>query len=93
MELANEKWIDGDESGLLGQFASNRGYSDLIKASAGYPALSNFFRVGVTDEVTRVREELGRLAERASADVASTARALLALSDGQELIIITDGES
>jgi hypothetical protein len=85
--LANEKWIEftargaggddesgvGDESGLLGQFASGRGLSDLVKlvkASSGYPALSDFLLHGVTDHVAEVREELGRLAEHAPADVA-----------------------
>jgi hypothetical protein len=108
--LANEKWIEftargaggddesgvGDESGLLGQFASGRGLSDLVKlvkASSGYPALSDFLLHGVTDHVAEVREELGRLAEHAPADVASTAKALSELAEGQELIIITNGVS
>ena len=56
IELANEKWIDGDESGILGQFASTRGYSDLIRAAYSYTALSRFFERGATEDVVEVKK-------------------------------------
>jgi hypothetical protein len=98
IELANEKWLDGNKRGLLGQFASTRGYSDLIAAveakAADYPALDLFFERGATDQVDQVRKELAKLAaETDGDDVASTARALSRLAKGQELIIITNGAS
>ena len=93
IELANEKWIDSNEAGLLGQFASTKGYSDLIKAAFGYAELSRFFRDGATDKVEEVRAELRQLIRRTSPDVASTAKALLALSMGETLLIIANGAS
>jgi len=91
VELANEKFIDGDESGLLAQLASTRGYSDLIRAATTYAALSELFRDGATEKVDEVRKELSQLVKRGSPDVASTAKALLELSDGQKMLIITNG--
>jgi hypothetical protein len=95
LELANGNWLDGDESGLLGQFASTLGYSDLIAHSQGYPALESFFRKGATEQVPQVRTELEKLAGHAPAmppaDVASTAKALMQLSEGQNFLIITNG--
>ena len=92
-ELANEKWIDGDRKGLLGQFASTKGYGDLIEAANGkdYPVLFQFFTDGVTAEVEQARAELMRLAAVSRKDVASTARAMRKLADGQEIIIVTNG--
>jgi hypothetical protein len=91
IELANARWLDGHEDGLLGQFASTRGYSDLIRAASSYAALSELFRDGATEKVDEARKELAQLVKRGSPDVASTARALLELSDGQEMLIITNG--
>ena len=91
IELANEKWMDGDERGLLGQFASTRGYSDLVRAAFSYPALARFLELGATEKVDDVRGELKELARRASKDVASTAKALLDLSDEQTMLIVTNG--
>ena len=91
VEVATEKWLDGHESGLLGQFASTRGYSDLIKAANGYAALSKFFNDGATDNVKAVQSELSELAKHGRADVKSTAQALLDLSKGQEFLVITNG--
>jgi hypothetical protein len=95
IELANEKWLDGKGKGLLGQFASTRGYSDLIAAVKGrkYPVLKEFFNSGVTGDVERARAELKKLADdpKTDADVATTANALRDLADGQEVVVITDG--
>jgi hypothetical protein len=96
VQLANAKWLDGEESGLLGQFASTRGYSDLIAAVESkvrnYPAINMFFERGVTEHVNQVRAELAKLVKATGdKDVASTAKALLELSDGQKMLIITNG--
>jgi hypothetical protein len=91
IELANEKWLGHLPSGLLGQFASTKGYSDLIAAADDYLTLREFFKDGVTGDVDKVRAELKELAEEASADVSSTAKALRDLAEGQEIIIITNG--
>ena len=93
LELANEKWLDGHEDGLLGQFASTSGYSDLITAAQGFPALKRFFDLGATENIDDVRAELKQLIKRASGDVKSTAKALLDLSEGQDMLIITNGEN
>ena len=93
LELANEKWIDGDSDGLLGQFASTQGYSDLITAVHGFPTLLKFVTLGATENVDEVRAELKQLIKRASGDVKSTAKALLDLSEGQDMLIITNGEN
>jgi hypothetical protein len=93
MNLANSKWLEGDESGLLGQFASNSGYSALIFAAehGDYPELEQWFESGVTDRVAEVQKELEHLVASASSDVASTASALLELTKGQDLLIVTNG--
>ena len=51
-ELANEDWVGRKESGLLGQFASTQGYGDLVKATKGYPILSQFFKDGVFPDIS-----------------------------------------
>jgi hypothetical protein len=93
VELANEKWLDGDEAGLLGQFASTKGYSDLILAAehGDYPELEQWFESGVTDRVAEVQKELERMSASAPSDIASTASALLELTKGQDLLIVTNG--
>ena len=96
IELANEKWLGYNPNGLLGQFASTRGYSDLIEAVEGkeeYPALNEFFETGVTGKVETCRAELKRLANDSDTpvDVISTAKALRDLADGLEVAIITNG--
>ncbi len=95
MYLANEKWLDGRGKGLLGQFASTKGYSDLIAAVEGekYRALNEFFEHGVTGDVKTCRAELKKLADdpKTDADGATTANALRDLVDGLEVAIITNG--
>ena len=84
----------GNGTELLGQFASNKGYSDLIHATAkDYPALKKFFSYGATDDISNVERELVVLADVSEdADVVSTAKALAGLIDGQDVAVITNGE-
>ena len=93
LELANEKWLGHNPNGLLGQFATTGGYTELIAAANAkdYPTLFQFFEDGVTGDVDQVRAELKALAAVASKNVASCARAMRDLAEGQELIIITNG--
>ena len=90
LELADERWLDKDPNGLLGQFASTKGYSDLIEA-ATTPALCRFFKLGATEECAKVRSELRALALHAPKDVASTALALEKLMAGLKFAMITNG--
>jgi hypothetical protein len=94
-ELANEKWLDGDESGLLGQFASGRGYTDLIDAvdAGDYPALAKFFKDGASEQVSQMRAELKRFSAKTGKDLRDTATALRDLMDDQKFVMVTDGTS
>lgn len=87
MEVANE-------TELLGQFASNRGYSDLIKAAtSAYPALRSLVKHGASEHVPAVIADLDKLiGAHKRADVVSTAKALKELIAHQDLIVITNGE-
>ena len=92
VELANEKWIDGgNPDGLLGQFASTQGYSDLIAATVKFPALVDFFDKGATEDVDGVAKELQQVISKAPKEIASTAKALLDLAKGQDFLVITNG--
>ena len=92
LELANEKFLDGgNPDGLLGQFASTQGYSELIAACAKFPALSDFFDKGATEDVDAVLKELGQVIAKAPKDIASTATALRDLAKGQDFLMITNG--
>ena len=78
----------------LGQFASNKGYSDFIAAVRRgiYPALKRLVNSGQSDNVDAVREELSALATVVSdRDVAASARELAGLIKGQKKIVISDG--
>lgn len=86
MELANER-----ES--LGQFATNKGYTQLIRAAKPYPALNQFFREGATKDIAGCRSELAALAKVSGSEVADTARALSSLMDGQKVAVVTSGEA
>jgi hypothetical protein len=93
MEVGNELWLGHNPSGLLGQFASTQGYTDLIKAAKKYKlaTLREWFSSGVTGDVEAARSELKALAKDAGSDVASTAKTLRDLIDGQKIAIITNG--
>ena len=76
----------------IGQFASNKGYADLIKAAKKYPSLAALFRNGTSTSTIQIAVELKALArETKDAGVASTAMTLADLVRGQREIIITDG--
>jgi len=92
--LANEKWPDGDEDGLLDQFASGRGLTDLrkaVEATDDFPALQEFIREGISEHVPELQAELQRFAKDADAEIATTARGLESLMGGQKFVMITNG--
>lgn len=93
LEVGNELWLGHNPRGLLGQFASNQGYSDLIAAASKYkmPTLRSWFKSGVTGDIDEARKELADLAKKSDKDVASTAHALRDLIDGETIAIITNG--
>jgi len=73
----------------LGQFASGKGYQDLIDAGKGSPALEKLFDAGESDDVPGVIEALSKI--EGSDDVVSTAAGLAKLIEGQKSILISDG--
>jgi hypothetical protein len=91
MELATEKYLSGDFTGLLGQFASTKGYSDLIAAATHDPILMKFFHDGATENTIVVRSRLMQLAIHAQPDVAHTARGLAQMMQGQHFVMVTQG--
>ena len=96
IELGNEQWLEGKASGLLGQFASTRGYSQLIEHARGheYPVLADFFSKGVTDQVASARKELSHLMRTTDdEDVRTTAKALRDLAEGEDFLMVTNGAS
>lgn len=82
IELANA-------GGVLGQFASNKGYSDLIDVCQAIPVLKKFFDDANTEDVPGVEDALNRITT--PPDVVSTAHQLAALMHGQDLVYITNG--
>ena len=96
IELANEDWIDGKRSGLLGQFASTNGYSQLINAvkKSKYPALWDLFDTGISEDLSGVLKDCAELSKSdADEDVKSTAKELARLARDQSFIVITNGEN
>ena len=89
---------------LLGQFASNAGYSDLIRYAkdSARPDLSGpedaglvltgFFRKGWTEEPADVIKAMEDVAASAPSDVADTSAAFLELARGEDFLIISDGQ-
>ena len=85
MEVASER-------GSLGQFASNRGYSDLILAVGdNYPTLADWFETGVTEKISDATKELKQLAAKADSDVAETAHTLAGLISDEDVAVIHFG--
>ena len=84
----------GNEEKLLGQIASNRGYSDLI-AVAKRPVLRTLFSGGFTTHVDTCVEALNDLADdpKTNKNVADTARNMAKMMAGESFIVITDGTS
>jgi hypothetical protein len=98
LSVANYDWIRGKSSGILGQFASTLGYTELISAARAreYPALAAFFGSGVSDDVTAIRSELAALAAATrDPNVRGCAIALRRLTAGQTKVplVITNGAS
>jgi hypothetical protein len=73
----------------LGQFASGRGYQDLIDAAKDSPALNKLIDAGVSDDVAAIIEELNKI--EGSPDVVSTATGLAKMIEGQKSILISNG--
>lgn len=74
------------------QFASNKGYSDLIEAARQSPSLKMFFDAASADGkdvVHHVCEQLRAL--KAPRDVLNTAVGLADMIDGEDLVFITNG--
>ena len=82
-----------NESGSLGQFASNGGYADFI-AAAHSPALRSLIEHGASEDVPAIVRELDKLAsEEKDLDVVTTIKTLKGLIEDEDLIVITNGTS
>jgi hypothetical protein len=88
IELANH-------SAVLGQVASNSGYSELIAAGKDNEALESFFERGYTDDIDGCVAGLHKLAtdDKTGKDVATTASHLAGMMQGEKFAILTDGTS
>ncbi len=76
----------------LGQFASGKGYSDLIDAARQSPSLKMFFAAASADGKDVVDHVCGALrALKAPRDVKESADGLADMIDGEDLVFITDG--
>jgi hypothetical protein len=80
--------IFGDTE-CLGQFASGKGYNDLIEAAKDSPALNKLIDAGESSDVAGVIEELNKI--EGPADVVSTATGLAKMIQGQKSILISNG--
>lgn len=86
IEVANQSGI------VLGQFASNLGYTDLISASKHDDLLAGFFEAGFVQGkggVAMVASALRKLS--GGKDVKTTAKGLADLIDGEKSVFITNG--
>jgi hypothetical protein len=77
--------------GSLGQFASNRGYGDLIAAGSRHPPLKQLFETGESSDVPGVIAALNRI--ESPPDVKTTAHGLARMIVDQTSIMISDGLS
>ena len=75
--------------GIIGQFASNQGFSDLIDAAENIPVLKKFFGFGVSEQIPTVVKALREL--KGSEDVTQTAAGLADMIEGQAFAILYDG--
>ena len=92
IELATLKYLDGDDNASLGQFASNKGYSDLIQAAKPYSALNRLVSIGASDDCPAVSKDLDKLIAAApDTDIAETAKTLQKLLQKQTFVIVTRG--
>jgi len=83
-------YVASDE-GDIGQFASNYGYTLLIRSAKGYKHLEEFFREGVTEHVPEVIHELEAMAALSKQDVAETARGLATMLAGKTVAVVHQG--
>src|ERR1017187_3705088 len=80
------------EKRILGQFASNSGYRELIEASKMYRALTSLFENGASENVPEVLKEIEFLETYCkNSDVLSSAKELSNLLEGQDCVVVTDG--
>lgn len=85
-------WYLANEDGIIGQFASGKGLSDLTSTLAAYPALAKLFKDGATKNIVLCSVELNRLAKTTcDMSVRTTATTLANLLRGQRLVSITQG--
>ena len=63
----------------------------MISATVKFPALSEFFDKGATEDVYEVLQELDQVIAGAPKNIASTARALRDLAKGKDFLMITNG--
>lgn len=77
----------------LGQFASNKGYADLVEASRSDPTLKMFFDAGSADGEHVVDAVCGalRAAKSDTPGVKDTANGLADMIEGHDLVYVTDG--
>jgi len=76
----------------LGQFASNNGYTELMQyVTKAYPNVTEFFKTGITDEVSDVCKELKAISLKAPSPIAKTAEDLYRRIVGHTVVMITDG--
>lgn len=78
-----------NESGSLGQFASNKGFSDLIAASQKDRTLKAFFDAGYSDDGEKISSALMKL--KGAPDVVLTARGLAKMIAKEKVVAITNG--
>src|ERR1017187_5501127 len=80
------------EKEVLGQFASNSGYQDLVKASSMYRALTSLFENGASEHVPEVLKEIEFLETYCKdPDILSSVKELSKLLEGQDCVVVTDG--
>lgn len=85
-------WYLANQHEVLDQFASGGGLTALVSASQDYAALKTFFSDGMTKNVDLCANQLHKLASRTEdEDVASTAKGLADLMNGQHFVAITQG--
>lgn len=84
----------GTDKGIVGQFASGMGYSELIAAAGENEALKPLFDEGYLDgkeAVSAAVKALNDLADTSDKTVADTANGLAEMMDGEDLVFITSG--
>ena len=81
-----------NETEVIGQFASNKGYTDLIAASKGFRNLTSLFENGVSESIDDLQTELKLIVKHCKLpDIVSSAKALDTLLEGQDCVVVTDG--